>query len=171
MITKVKVCGREVRIEGRLLRIARLDKEQFRSLEDPEAILGGLRNCGVRIDLFTFLQKVPDRKPKYSYPMEWDNLAALPVSTFDNWWNQQIGFKARNKAKQAQKKGVTIREVPFDDKLVQGIWEIYNECPVRQGRPFSHFGKNIDSVRRRSNFPKQQHLHRCIPGRQTDWLH
>jgi len=59
-----------------------------------------------------------------------------------------LGFKARNKAKQAEKKGVVIREVPFDDKLVQGIWEVYNECPVRQGRPFTHFGKSLETVRK-----------------------
>ena len=34
--------------------------------------------------------------------------------------------------------------------LVQGIWEIYNECPVRQGRRFPHYGRNIDEVRRMS---------------------
>ena len=38
--------------------------------------------------------------------------------------------------------------MPFDDALVQGIWEIYNESPVRQGRPFPHYGKDIDTVRK-----------------------
>lgn len=111
-------------------------------------MIAGLRKSGTRIDLFTFLQKLPDSKPKYDYPMEMDNLAAIPLTTFDNWWNKQIGFKARNKAKQSEKKGVTIREVPFDDTLVRGIWEIYNECPVRQGRKFTHYGKDIETVRR-----------------------
>jgi hypothetical protein len=80
--------------------------------------------------------------------MEWDNLAVLPISTFEHWWNQQIGFKARNKAKQAEKKGIVIREAPFSDELVHGIWEIYNETPIRQGRKFPHFGKDLDTVRR-----------------------
>jgi len=71
------------------------------------------------------------RPPKYAYPMEWDNLAVPPVSTFEQWWMHQIGFKARNKAKQAERKGIVLREVPFDDALVRGIWEICNECPVR----------------------------------------
>ncbi|MGA2271955.1 MAG: hypothetical protein ABSH00_00265 [Bryobacteraceae bacterium] len=79
--------------------------------------------------------------------MEWDNMAVLPVSTFDHWWTQQIGFKARNKAKQAEKKGIVVREVPFDDVLVRGIWEIYNECPVRQERLFPHYGKSLEAVR------------------------
>ena len=83
--------------------------------------------------------------------MEWDNLAVLPVSTFDSWWSQQIGFKARNKAKQAAKKGVIVREAPFDDALAQGICEIYNESPVRQGRRFPHYGKSFEFVRRMSS--------------------
>jgi len=72
----------------------------------------------------------------------------LPVSTFEHWWTHQIGFKARNKAKQAEKRGVSLREVPFDDALVKGIWEIYNECPIRQRRRFPHYGKNIETVHR-----------------------
>jgi hypothetical protein len=80
--------------------------------------------------------------------MEWDNFAALSISTFDHWWTKQIGFKARNKAKQAEKHGVTLREVPFGDELIQGIWEIYNELPIRQGKRFPHYGMSLDQVRR-----------------------
>jgi hypothetical protein len=105
-----------------------------------------LRNARERIDLFTFMQRLPQTKPLFGFPMEWDNLAVLPVSTFDNWWKAQIGFKARNKAKQAEKKGIVIREVPFDDVLVRGIAAIYNEVPVRQGRKFPHYGKDFDTV-------------------------
>lgn len=144
----ITVRGKEIRIEGRLVRTARLDADKYQFLDDPESLLEGLRRCGERIDLFTFMQRLPDSAPKYSYPMELDNFAAVPISTFDHWWNKQIGFKARNKAKQAEKKGVTVREVPFDDALVQGIWAIYNECPVRQGRRFPHYGKDLETVRR-----------------------
>ena len=75
-------------------------------------------------------------------------MAVVSITSFDDWWNKQIGFKARNKAKQAEKKGVVIREVEFNDSLVRGIWAIYNETPVRQGRRFPHFGKDYDSVYR-----------------------
>ena len=143
-----QIAGQEIRVKGRLLRIAQLEADKYHVVEHPETMLRGLRNSGRRVDLFTFLQKLPERTPEFHYPMEWDNLAVLPVSTFENWWNQQLGFKARNKAKQALKKGVTIREVPFDDTLVEGIWKVYNECPVRQGRPFRHFGKSLHAIRR-----------------------
>lgn len=144
----IEICGSNIKVEGRLIRIARLDAEKFLFVDNPEPLLAGLKNSGSRVDLFTFMQRLPETAPQHRYPMELDNLAALRVSTFDHWWNKQIGFKARNKAKQSEKRGVTLREVPFDDALVQSIWEIYNECPVRQGRPFAHYGENIEMVRK-----------------------
>jgi hypothetical protein len=144
----VKVCGQDIKIQRGLIRIAQLDADTYEYLDDPESVIDAIRKCGTRIDLFTFMQRLPDTSPKYAYPMEWDNLAVLPVSTFDQWWTRQIGFKVRNHARQAEKKGVAIREVPFDDALVRGIWAIYNESPIRQGRPFPHYGKDIERVRR-----------------------
>jgi hypothetical protein len=144
-----------IKVEGRAIRIARIDGEKFKFPTTPEELLGKIRRCGNRVDLFTFMQRVVEPEPKYSFPMEWDNLAVLPISTFEHWWEKQLGFKARNKAKQAQKKGVTVREVPFDDALVQGIWQIYNETPIRQGRRFPHYGKDVETVRREAaTFPE-----------------
>lgn len=148
MDSVLNVCGKQIRVQGKLLRIARLEADKYQFLQDPQALVEGLQQCGNRVDLFTFMQKLPDATPQYTYPMEWDNLAALPVTTFDDWWTKQIGFKARNKAKQAEKKGVAVREVVFDEVLVRGICEIYNECPVRQGRLFPHYGKDFETVYR-----------------------
>ena len=142
----IEVAGKQIQIRGSLLKVARLDAEKFLFVDDPAPIIEGLKKSSQRVDMFTFLQKVTDRSPKYAYPVEWDNLAVLPISTFDNWWNKQIGFKARNKAKQAEKRGVVTREVPFSEELVRGICDIYNETPVRQGRKFPHFGKDFKTI-------------------------
>jgi hypothetical protein len=144
----MSVCGKDIKVSGRLVRIAQVDGDGYKFLNNPQPLLDELRSFKMSFDLFTFTQRLPETSPKYSYPMEWDNLAVLPVSTFDHWWSQQIGFKARNKAKQAGKKGIVVREVPFDDALVRGIWEIYNECPLRQERLFPHYGKSLEAVRR-----------------------
>jgi hypothetical protein len=141
------VGGKTIRVEGGLMRVACLDAEPCHFIDNPEESIRALRGCSVRVDLFTFLQRLPQASPKYSYPMEWDNLAVVPVSTFDRWW-KEIGPKTRNMVRLAEKKGVELREIPFDDTLVQGIWEIYNECPVRQGKPFRHYGKDTETVRR-----------------------
>lgn len=144
----MKLCGNELTFRGRLIRIAHLDTDKYESIKEPEKIIALLRKGKFRIDLFTFMQTMPDIEQKYSYYMEMDNLAILPVSTFDNWWNHQIRSYPRNRARQAEKKGVKLREVPFDDVLVKGIWEVYNETVVRQGRRNSHYGKDIATVRR-----------------------
>ncbi len=142
------ICDQEVRVEGRLLRMACLEADKYLFLDDPKPVLEGLKQSGLRADIFTFMQKLPETKPRYGYPMEWDNLAALPVSSFDHWWTEQIGFKARNKAKQAHKKGVVLREVAFDETLAKGIWEVYNESPMRQREPNAHYGKSVETVYR-----------------------
>jgi hypothetical protein len=142
----LKFDNRELVVGGQLCRIAHLDAEDYKFPADPEAVVTALRESKARVDIFTFLQKLPETAPKYPYPVEMDNMAVLPVTTFDNWWTKQIGFKARNKAKQAEKKGISIRETPFNDDLARGIWEIYNECPIRQERRFPHFGKSLEAV-------------------------
>jgi hypothetical protein len=145
------VNGTEIRIQGKMIRIARPDADKFQFLENPEKLLAGLKQSGTRIDLFTFVQTMPDTAPKFGYPMEWDNLAVMPVSTFEHWWSHQIRSYPRNRARQAGKRGVTFRELELDESLVKGIWEIYNETPVRQGRPFPHYGKDIETVRKEAS--------------------
>ncbi len=144
----MQICGKQALIEGKLVRVARLDAEGYDFLEDPEAALEIIRKSPAGADLFTFTQKLSDTSPKYSYPMEWDNLAALRVTTFDDWMTKQIDFKARNKARKAAKNGVVVQEVPFDDDLIKGISGIYNESPIRQGRRFWHYRKDLETLRR-----------------------
>ena len=129
------------------MRIARPDGDKYTFPEDPEAIVAGLRKCGTRVDIFTFLQRLPETTPQYPYHVEIDNLAVLPVSTFDNWWNNQIRSYPRNRARQAEKRGVVFREVPFGDQLIDGIRRIYNETPVRQGKRFPHYGMTAEQAR------------------------
>jgi hypothetical protein len=117
-------------------------------MDDPRPVIEELRRKGTRVDLFTFISRLADAHQRLDYATEWDNLAVIPISTFDHWWNNQIRSYPRNRARQAEKKGVTLRVVPFDENLVRGIWDVYNESPVRQGRRFSHYGKEIDTVHR-----------------------
>jgi hypothetical protein len=141
------VYGKEVRVRGSLVRVGYLDGEGFQFLKDPEAALGALRKSGRRIDLFTFIQRLSDPLPRYSYPMEWDNMAALRISSFDDWI-QRLRPRIRTMVRKTERDGVLVRELPLDDTLIRGIHAIYNETPVRQGRRFPHFGKDIETVRR-----------------------
>lgn len=144
----MEVGGHDFHIDGGVLRIARLAAETYERVDDPEALRAALRDSKTRIDLFTFMQMLPDTSPQHRYPMEWDNVAALPVSTFDHWWTKQINSKTRNCVRGAEKKQLVVREVPFDDGLVRGISGVYNESPVRQGKRFRHYGKDVKRVGR-----------------------
>jgi len=144
----MKACGKDVRVKGRVLKIASLDADRYEFITDPEAAIRDLRSSGSRVDIFTFMQGLPPAPPQFPYLWEPDNLAALPITTYDQWFASQIDGKTRNMIRRAEKKGVVVREVPFDDALVRGIFAIYNESPVRQGRPFWHYQKGIELVRR-----------------------
>jgi len=143
----MNICGKDAHVSGRFVRIAGLAAEGYDFLDDPEAARNALRRAESRIDVLTFIQRLSDGAPRHGYRLEWDNIAALPVSTFEHWWTRQVKDKTRNMVRRAEKRGVVVRELPFDDVLVRGISAIYNESPVRQGRRFWHYGKALDAVR------------------------
>lgn len=144
----MKICETDIKIKGRLVKIAYPELEKYELLDNPQKVIEGLRSSRTRIDLFTFLQIKADDAPRYPYAMESENMAVLQMSNFEDWWTKQIRSEARNRARQAEKKGVTVREVAFDEVLLQGIWEIYNESPIRQGKPNVHYGKDFETVQR-----------------------
>jgi len=72
-------------------------------------------------------------------------MGMLEVTTFDEWLTA-VGKKTRNMIRRAEKSGVKVKVVELNDKLVEGIWKIYNETPIRQGRAFPHFGESLKSV-------------------------
>ena len=142
----ILICGNQGLVEGKLIRIARIDAEGYDYIDDPFAAVHEIRATETRADLFTFLQKPLSADLKYSFYRETDNFASLTITSYDQWIAQQIDFRVRNKIRKAAKAGVTVREVEFDKALVQGISAIYNESPVRQGKPFWHYRKEIDEV-------------------------
>ena len=77
---KAELCleDRNVVVQGRLCRVAHVDGEGYRFLVDPKSAIAALRDSNTGADLFTFLQKLPETSPQYSYPFDWDNLAVLP---------------------------------------------------------------------------------------------
>ena len=140
-----------IEIQGKLLRIASIKGEAWigpENLPDPTLLISELKAGKRKADIFTFTQRIPDLTPRFPYYMEWDNLAVANISTYDHWWTKQIKDKTRNLVRKAGKKGVTVSVADFDENLVKGIVGIYNETPMRQGRPFVHYGKNFETVKR-----------------------
>ena len=150
--TTMTINGKKIVIEGNVLRMAKLDpwfqQEWFEDLENPEMLIDALQKTKRCPDILTFWQRLPKTEPKYSYPMELDSIAALPIKSYSSWWENQIERKARNKIRKAQKNGVIVKPATFDDRFVRGITSIFNETPIRQGRHYLHYGKDFETVKR-----------------------
>jgi hypothetical protein len=144
------VCRRTVIVRGKWLRTAAIKDEDLAEgvlIEDLSEFIRNLRSTFFRADMLTFAEKPPDTLPKHDCYFEYDNWAAVHVTTFGQWWSK-LPQESRKNVRRAAKRGVQIKLAPFDDYLVQGIHAIYNETPIRQGRPFWHFGKGVDAVKR-----------------------
>lgn len=139
--------NREFSVAGRYLRVAKLEAEWHEDIDDPGSVAKKISASGEQVDLFTFWQRLPHTEPRHNYYMEWDNVAALHIKSFEHWWKKQINAKTRNMIRRAEKKGVEIKLVEFNDELVRGISDIFNETPIRQGKPFWHYKKDLETVR------------------------
>jgi hypothetical protein len=147
MTTSVKVQGHYVVVRGTVLKVARLEQEWFEDLDDPEQMAAALSTTSPRADILSFWQRLPNVEPQYRYHTEWEEIAALPISSYDHWWSNQIKSRTRGLIRKSEKQGVTVREVEFTDDFVRGITRIFNETRMRQGRPFWHYGKDFNRIK------------------------
>ncbi|QNT70130.1 Rossmann-fold NAD(P)-binding domain-containing protein [Defluviicoccus vanus] len=118
------------------------------SIPDPGALVAELKRIGGFADVFTFTQKVPDTEPVHPYRSLRDNVAVLPISSYEAWFREQIPATTRRHIRASEKKGVTVAIADYDDAYVAGIMSIYNETPFRAGRRYWHYGKDFDAVKR-----------------------
>ncbi len=142
------VNNKKISITGKYIKMARIEEEWFEDLNDPNSLIQQLKGENIKADIFTFWQRIPNTQPKFNYYMEWDNIAALSISRYDYWWNTQINSKTRNVIRKAEKKGVIVKVVFFDDEFAKGITNIFNETPIRQNKPFWHYGKDFETIKR-----------------------
>ena len=152
----ITVEGHTLVLDGTRVERASLEDEWFEDVQDPEAILRALKRLPRPPDLFTFWQRVPDVVVRHPYQVQWEEIAVLPIHGYDHWWNHQIKSRVRSQIRKSAKDGLIVRETSYDDEFVRGMTAIFNETPVRQGRPFWHYGKGFDIVK--SQFAR--HLHR-----------
>jgi hypothetical protein len=145
------VDGMTLIVTGKLIRIATVFDEDWRDFDlpsHPDDFAKRIAEAGVPADIFTFAQKLPDVEVKYPYPHELTNLAVAPSADFGNWWERCLARGTRKHFRRSQKLNLLVREVEFNDEVINGLKQIYDESPVRQGRRFWHYGKSLDAVRR-----------------------
>ncbi len=128
------------------VKIARDFREYYKNVNPTEDFLCKLQLRGA--DIFTFI----DRKwccPIINPPSTWvktdDNIGLLEIKDYQAWWST-IGKKTRNMVRKAEKDDIKVSVASQSDELAEGIWKIYNETPIRQGRAFPHYGESIENV-------------------------
>jgi len=134
-------------VEGRFLKTIRPKNEWIDDVEDPESIIRRLKGENIRADLLTFWQRYPDVEPKFPYHLEWDNWAVLPVTSYEDWFHNQLNNKMRAKVRKAPKMGVEVKIAPLNEEFIAGVTKIFNETPFRQGKRYAHYGKTFQQVR------------------------
>jgi hypothetical protein len=147
-LRSIVVGGTKILVSDGLLRTARVSDEWYEDVEHPEQLIEEIRKSKAKVDVFTFWQRLPDTTPRYGYYMERESIAALRVTSFANWEKVQIDRKARNLVRKSAKLGIVVREAAFDDDFVQGMSEVFNESPIRQGKAFWHYGKDAETLKR-----------------------
>ena len=154
LVPSVQIDGRTVIATGIWLKTAAAQDEDMlegETVSNPSSFVLDLKESSLKADILTFAQKLPHTTPKYAYYFEWDNFAVIPMTTFSAWWEKHVESSVRRAVRKAAKEGVVVRVTEFDDEFVRGIVGINNETPIRQGRPFWHYQKSFDNVKRENS--------------------
>lgn len=151
-VPALEINGKDIIVRGKWIRIARVEAEEWleSELEDPERCVRALKQAKspeLRADILSFTQKLPDTRPKYQYPREWDSIAAVRLTTFQEWW-EGLPQETRKNVRRAQKRGVVVQVKSVDDDLIRDLQVLNNDSPVRQGKTFTHYGKTFDQVKK-----------------------
>ena len=124
MFPQSRLAGRTVITRGKWLKIAAVQDEELvegDTVTDPASFVRRLKDTGLKADIFTFRQKLPDTSPKYPYQLEWDNLAVIPITTFSDWWERRVEPSVRRAVRKAAKAGVVVKLADFDDHVVRVV--------------------------------------------------
>ena len=150
LVPSIEITGRTIIATGRWLKIAAVKDEAFVEGEvvtDPELFIDKLKKWEAKPDIFMFCQKITDAVPKFAYTMEWDDFAVIRITTYDEWLRDRIKKDVKENVRRARREGVIVKAVEFNDTFVQGVKDLYDETPIRQGKPFWHYGKPFESVK------------------------
>jgi hypothetical protein len=78
--------------------------------------------------------------------MEWDNIAALPITSYEHWLSKQVHQSTRNKIKRAQNNNVEVTIECLSRRVAEGLVGIFNETAVRRGKKYSYYGRDVEMV-------------------------
>lgn len=157
----LEASGHTLSVSGVFPRVVSVEDTWYEEIRNPHELMVGLKtSVGLEADLLEFWNPMPESGPIHDLPFEREEIAVLPITSYDDWWNHRIKSRTRNLIRKAEKQGLVVRETGFDDEFVQGMASVFNEEPVRQGRRFWHYGKNPETIR--SQFSRFVHRETMI---------
>src|SRR5215467_15227037 len=151
-VPALSVDGKNIIVRGKWVRKATVDAEEWLETEvaDPELCIRKLKeqkSGALHADIFTFGQMIPATAPQYGYPMEWDSVAAVRVTTFKEWWDK-LPQETRKNVRRSQKRGVVVAVKELNDDLIRDIVKLTSDSPIRQGKRFVHYGKTFEQIKK-----------------------
>lgn len=149
-VPAAEIDGLTAIVKGRWFKVASIFDEDVTEetlASDTAGFVSKLKKSGLKADVLTFFQRPPDVTPRYSYCLDWENYAVIPITTFEAWW-EKLPQEARKNTRRAARRGLVVKTERFDDTLARGIQSICDEAPVRQGRPFWHYRKDFETIKR-----------------------
>jgi hypothetical protein len=151
-VPALDIGGNKLIVRGKWLKMAIvLDEEwQISEVGDPALCVQALKehpSRSLRADIFTFVQKPPATAPRYEYFSERESVAVTSTTSFKDWW-EKLPQETRKNVRRSQRRGVTVRLCQLDDELVKGLVDLNNDSPLRQGRPYVHYGKSLEEVKK-----------------------
>lgn len=128
---------------------ASFDFEYIFDIEPERELLSKLRSDGV--DLFTFIDRdfLRSFKRKYPFHRELENYAIMRINSYDDWWSNRIKKRERQSVKKAEKRGLKVRQAEINEGFLKAVQKVYNETPFREGRRYSGYNQNLQSLKRK----------------------
>lgn len=152
-VPSVEIDGLKVNAVGRFLRIATIWDEEWLELGkmfEPIGFVNALQESNLKADVFAFSGSLESQDTPLKGRVEIDNVAVVRTDDYKAWWDG-LPQVTRKNTRRAAKKGIEVHTAKLDDDFVRGIKAIYDETPIRQGRRFWHYGKDLDVIKRENS--------------------
>jgi|SoiMethySBSTD1v2_1073268.scaffolds.fasta_scaffold12178_7 GNAT acetyltransferase-like protein len=159
LVPAVNVNGATVIVSGKFPRMASVADENWVGSpvsQNATQFVDAVAGSALPADVLTFAQEIDEPNPLHPYYFESDNAAAIDTRNFKAWWDK-LPQATRKNCRRSERRGARTEVVSLDEALACGIKGVYDESPIRQGRRFWHYGKDVATIIRDNS----SYLDRC----------
>ena len=113
-VPSTEICGRTVVVTGKWIKTAQIKDEELVEgvpVEDPESFITKLKESELKAESLRLCKGHLRSHQSTDYRFEWDNWAAVPTTSFKDWWENRLPQESRKNVRRAAKRGVVVRVV------------------------------------------------------------